>query len=796
MGRALRLAPLVLLAAGAARGEERLAVFELFVRGAGAYCIAAAPSVIALQDEMAGKALLLEYPYDSFLQGRVDRFWAAYSGPSPYLPLVVVGSGNDVCQGPVDYAARYRQMIEAERARPPRASLRAFGRTSGAGLRVWGTLTNTGAAVLLRGTTPTFWAVAWEDGRVGLTKTFVRATASKALAADVPPGGTANVTVDLPSLGGADPGKVRALLLLEDRPAGGRWDALQAAVAQPAALSAAPTELTVGPDAPEAGVALDGPYVLGWTAVADVPWLEVSPASGTSVPARVTLRLSGAAPAGTRGNVLFTASGEGMSFTASVAVTAAGPPLAWRAVVPAVAHAPGAFGSLWRTDLAAVNPGDAEAAVSLRYVPVEGTPVVREATVPAGGTREWPDVLASLFGVDAEASASGVVEVAADRPLRLSSRTFSASEAGAFGGYLPAVAEEEALAFGEIGILPQLTRSALFRTNVGVTNLGAEPATASIALRGADGEPLGTVVSVDVPPGGLVQVVDVFGAAGTGDRDVAFATVAPAAPGARVWAYASVIDNRTGDPTIVPLERVVDGAAASASADGRTVPAAAHAPGDWESLWRTDLAVVNPEEVARELEVELVPVSGGAPATRTVTLPPGTRAFPDVLVSLFGRDPDEAVSGPLHFRPDGPIVVSSRTYNAAPAGTYGAHLAGLPRTAALSASRPGVLPQLKRTAATRTNVGLANPGPAPVIVAIRLRGEDGGALGDEALVTVPPGGLVQLVDVFAACRARDAPVAWARIEVRTEGGEVFAYASVIDNRTGDPTIVPAAGLPE
>ncbi|MFZ2491719.1 MAG: hypothetical protein WA208_09555 [Thermoanaerobaculia bacterium] len=38
-----------------------------------------------------------------------------------------------------------------------------------------------------------------------------------------------------------------------------------------------------------------------------------------------------------------------------------------------------------------------------------------------------------------------------------------------------------------------------------------------------------------------------------------------------------------------------------------------------------------------------------------------------------------------------------------------------------------------------------------------------------------------------------ASIAWARIEVRTEGGALFAFASVVDNRTGDPTIIPAIG---
>ena len=129
-------------------------------------------------------------------------------------------------------------------------------------------------------------------------------------------------------------------------------------------------------------------------------------------------------------------------------------------------------------------------------------------------------------------------------------------------------------------------------------------------------------------------------------------------------------------------------------------------------------------------------------------------------------------------------------------GSFGAHLAGIERSGALTPERPGVLPQLKRTASTRTNVGLANPGASPVSVAILLRAADGTGLGTEKLVTVPPGGLVQENDVFASCGAGDAPIAWARIEVRTVGGEAVAYASVIDNRTGDPTIIPMSGPPE
>lgn len=795
MGKAVRRTLVLLLLSTGAHADDRFGVLEFFVRGSGAYCQDAAPSVMALQDAMEGRAVVLEYPVDSFPQGRLDRFWAAYAGPSPYLPIAVVGSGYDVCQGPVDYATRYRQMLEAELARPPRAAIQAWSRPWENGLQVFATVRNLDAITLRTSTRPTLWLVAWEDGRIGLTKTFVRATASRALAADIPPGGTATFTLEVPSLGTANRQRVRAAVLLDELLAGSsRYDLLQSVVAQPAGISVTPAAVTLGPSARETLVTLEGPHVLTWSAISDVSWLEVTPASGT-VPGGATIRLVGSPAAGSIGTVRFSASGEGMDFSTTVTVTAAGPDQTWAAVVPAVSHAPGAFGSLWRTDLAVVNDEPTTASVTLTFVPVGGESVTRTAEIPPGGTREWADVLASLFGVDAAASASGVVRVASDRVLHVSSRTFSEAENGSFGGYLPAVTAAEGLVAGTTGILPQLTRTALFRTNVGVTNLGDTAASVTIRLRGKDSEILGEPVVQSVPPRGLVQVVDVFGAAGAGDRDLAWATLEVTTPGAPVWAYASVIDNRTGDPTIVPMEPATSGSASARSAPSfeRTVAAVAHAPGVHESLWRTDVALVNASEAEVGVDVRFVPAGGERPVTKTERLAPGTRAWSDVLVSLLGLDAGSPISGALHFRSDGPLVVSSRTFNVTEKGSFGAHLAGIERARALTPERPGVLPQLKRTASTRTNVGFANPGTSPVSIAILLRAADGTELGIEKLVTVPAGGLVQENDVFASCGAGDAELAWARIEVRTAGGEAFAYASVIDNRTGDPTIVPATG---
>lgn len=326
MAATLRASVIAVLLAGAVGAEERLGVFEFFVRGAGAYCIAAGPAVNTLQAEMAGRALLLEYAYDSFNRGRVDRWWAAYTGsPSVYLPLVMVGSGLAVDQGPVDYYPRYKAMLEAELARPPQASLKVWSRRVGDGLQVDVRATNLAPVALTPEHAAAFWVVVWEDKPIGLTQTWVRATATRALAAALEPGATTSTTVDVPSLGGVDWQHLRALALLEHRPGGGSgpFDMLQATVAVPAGLEVSPAELTLRPASPSGEIAVDGPGGLAWTATPDVPWLQVAPASG-AMPGRCTVSLVGTPAAGQTGQVRVDASGDGMSFSTTVTVTAQG----------------------------------------------------------------------------------------------------------------------------------------------------------------------------------------------------------------------------------------------------------------------------------------------------------------------------------------------------------------------------------------------------------------------------------------------------------------------------------------
>lgn len=101
--------------------------------------------------------------------------------------------------------------------------------------------------------------------------------------------------------------------------------------------------------------------------------------------------------------------------------------------------------------------------------------------------------------------------------------------------------------------MPQLRKSTAFRTNVGVVNLGDSAATVVITLRDAGGAPVGDAKTMTVAAGRWAQQYDLFADVGAGDRETAYATVEVETGGARVWAYASLVDNLTGDPTTIPV---------------------------------------------------------------------------------------------------------------------------------------------------------------------------------------------------------------------------------------------------
>lgn len=456
-------------------------------------------------------------------------------------------------------------------------------------------------------------------------------------------------------------------------------------------------------------------------------------------------------------------------------------------LIPSVAHAPGVGGTQWRTDIALVNASLWPANLTATYVDVSGNsaaPVT--AALASGRTTSWVDVLVSQFGYATAESKKGTVLITSDAPLAVVSRTYNRKSASeTFGQSYPAIALGEGVRTGQLGYLPQLKKNAAFRTNVGFANPGSAAVEVVLRLWGRNGQQLGSTRTETVPPGRWVQLDDVFAKVGAAGQDIAYATVAVSTADATIWAYASVVDATTGDPTTIPVEL-------PPAELLQTVPSVAHAPGSGNTQWRTDLAVVNPGGQPVQIQMSYFADTGEPARRATATLAAGaTEEWRDVLVSLLGVGASASSKGTLVIAAASPVVVTSRTYNQKSATeTFGQSYPALVGASALPAGTQGVLPFLIKTAAFRTNIGAVNLGPESGRVRMTLYGSAGTRVGQPLTLTVGAGRWAQANDVFALAGAGNQALAYAVIETLDPGMKVWAYASVIDATTGDPTTIP------
>jgi len=79
------------------------------------------------------------------------------------------------------------------------------------------------------------------------------------------------------------------------------------------------------------------------------------------------------------------------------------------------------------------------------------------------------------------------------------------------------------------------------------------------------------------------------------------------------------------------------------------------------------------------------------------------------------------------------------------------------------------------------------------VLSVRLFEGEGSTPGAPLRVELEPTEWRQAFDVRAATGDREA--AWARIEVLTPEGQAWAYASVIDRLSRDPTTIPLLRAP-
>jgi len=309
--------------------------------------------------------------------------------------------------------------------------------------------------------------------------------------------------------------------------------------------SISPTSQSVGANGGTGTINVSTQSGCSWNANESLSWVSIT--SGSSGNGSGTVHFNISANSGTSSrNGTISVAGKTFTITQSGASGGGGKTY----LVAGMAHANGAGGSVWRSTLAVTNRSGGRADLTLVYRYGSGTST-RSYGLQNGGIVEWLDVVSSLFGVSS--TSAGSVEVQSTRPVIVTARTYNEGAAGTFGQFLPGVDDNSVISYGRMGILPQIKKTWAFRTNIGFVNPGGSSATVRTKLYSSSGSQLGNTVTTTIPAGQWKQENDVFQRAGVSSCNLGYASVEVTTNGATVWAYASVVDNGTGDPTTIPV---------------------------------------------------------------------------------------------------------------------------------------------------------------------------------------------------------------------------------------------------
>ena len=176
-------------------------------------------------------------------------------------------------------------------------------------------------------------------------------------------------------------------------------------------------------------------------------------------------------------------------------------------------------------------------------------------SIPKRQMRVFDDVVAALFN----ASGLGAIRLVSDDEFVVTARVYAQTAQGTLGLFM--AGQDPAVSSLSRGILLHLkSKTAAFRTNIGLVNPGGEPVTVRVQLFDRNNVAAGAPNSIAMPPFAVISPSNItsgfFGNPGSADLSDGWAYVTTGGPTERVLAYASVVDETTTDPVFIPA--VVD----------------------------------------------------------------------------------------------------------------------------------------------------------------------------------------------------------------------------------------------
>jgi uncharacterized repeat protein (TIGR01451 family) len=551
-----------------------------------------------------------------------------------------------------------------------------------------------------------------------------------------------------------------------------------------------------------------------FTASVDKPWLTVNPSSGFLPPSGIDFEITAdpsTLPNGTTTGTLFVIIGAASSGVSANATSSAVPisinlvtPVspgskasasANSLIIPSVGHLDG-VNSQWRSDIRVTNTATFGGKVQLIFTPSDASQSTKSTTitVAAGDTVALDDIVRNWYGVGALGdAASGALEI---RPLDqtkdtvsittvASSRTYNATANGTLGQFIPAIPFAQFIAKSGASLgLQQIAQNAAYRTNFGLVEAAGKTASLLVTGFGSDGAQL-FALPLDLKANEQRQLNAFLSSQNLSNLNDGRLQVQVTGGDGRVTAYASLIDNRSGDPLLIsgiPL--------AAATATRYVLPGVADISNGLAN-WKSDVRILNAGTTPQSATLTFLPLNnGGEPATATIAINPGeTKQLDALLANVFGL---ANVGGALHVTtPVGSnLVVSGRTYNQLSDGsTYGQFIPAVTEADAVGKGGTLHVLQVEESVRYRTNFGIAEVSGKGATVEVSVVVPDS-KISPKATLTLQPFEYRQ-TDILAALGLQNIYNARIAVKVIDGDGRVTAYGSVIDMKTQDPTYVQA-----
>jgi len=178
--------------------------------------------------------------------------------------------------------------------------------------------------------------------------------------------------------------------------------------------------------------------------------------------------------------------------------------------------------------------------------------------------------------------------------------------------------------------------------------------------------------------------------------------------------------------------------------------------------------------------------NSAAPLSEPFTLEAGTGVrYADIWGELAGEG-----AGAIEIVTNSPedVLVMSRTYNTSPDGTFGQGIPGITPAELFGAGDVARIIQLTQGPQFRSNVGFVNASETAVTLEVRFFDFYGSLLGVDGL-TLASLANAQWTEAFTRVTGEQVRDGYVEVRSTTPGALFFAYGSVVDNRTGDPTTI-------